>query len=150
MGVHRGTSEARPSAVRLSQRGRGRHLDRTPGGRLPRRAADDGVRDAGYVERRAPAPEAGRGRGAVPALCPRLRFRITDASVTDPLRQAGTASLDQLHEDFTQLEALGVRHVTLDWYTDDLDLTRRHEWGWRMFATMAEKVFDLVRETVRS
>jgi hypothetical protein len=86
----------------------------------------------------------------VPALCPRLRFRITDAPVTDPLRQAGTASLDQLHEDFTQLEALGVRHVTLDWYTDDLDLTRRHEWGWRMFATMAEKVFDLVRETLRS
>ena len=31
----------------------------------------------------------------------------------------------------------------------DLDLTRRHEWGWRMFATMAEKVFDLARETVR-
>ena len=30
-----------------------------------------------------------------------------------------------------------------------LDLTRRHEWGWRMFATMAEKVFDLSRETVR-
>ena len=55
----------------------------------------------------------------------------------------------QLHEDFTQLEALGVRHVTLDWYADDLDLTRRHEWGWCMFATMAEKVFDLAKETVR-
>jgi len=49
-----------------------------------------------------------------------------------------------------QLQALGVRHVTLDWYTDDLELTRRHEWGWLMFATMAEKVFDLARETVRA
>ena len=57
--------------------------------------------------------------------------------------------MEQLHEDFTQLEALGVQHVILDWYTDDLDLTRRHEWGWRMFATMAEKVFDLSKETVR-
>ncbi len=37
----------------------------------------------------------------------------------------------------------------LDSYTDDLELTRRHEWGWQMFATMAEKVFDLARETVR-
>ncbi|MGH7342012.1 MAG: hypothetical protein ACREKH_16095, partial [Candidatus Rokuibacteriota bacterium] len=90
--------------------------------------------------------DAGR---PVPALCPRLRFRLTDATVTDPLRQAGTGTLEQLREDFTQLEALGVRHVTLDWYTDDLDLTRRHELGWRMFATMAEKVFDLSRETVR-
>jgi hypothetical protein len=40
-------------------------------------------------------------------------------------------------------------HVTLDRYTDDVDLTRRNEWGWRMFATMAEKVFDLAGETVR-
>ena len=43
-----------------------------------------------------------------------------------------------------------MRHVTLDWYTDDLGLTRRHEWGGRMFATMAEQVFDLSRETVRT
>ena len=92
------------------------------------------------------AADAGR---PVPALCPRLRFRLTDATVTDPLRQAGTGTLEQLREDFTRLEALGVRHVTLDWYTDDLDLTRRHELGWRMFATMAEKVFDLPRETMR-
>jgi hypothetical protein len=67
-----------------------------------------------------------------------------------PPPPGGHGSLEQLHEDFTQLQALGVRHVTLDWYTDDLDLTRRHEWGWLMFATMAEKVFDLARETVRA
>ena len=92
------------------------------------------------------AEEEGR---PVPALCPRLRFRITEKPVDDPDRQAGTGSLGQLHEDFRQLQDLGVQHVTLDWYTDDLDLTRDHEWGWRMFATMAEKVFDLARETVR-
>ena len=30
-----------------------------------------------------------------------------------------------------------------------IDLTRRHEWGWGMFATMAEQVFDLSKETMR-
>jgi hypothetical protein len=103
-------------------------------------------RDEGIPRLKRVATDAGR---PVPALCPRLRFRITDSPVTDPLRQAGTGTVEQLHEDFTQLEALGVRHVILDWYADDLDLTRRHEWGWRMFATMAEKVFDLSKETVR-
>ena len=92
------------------------------------------------------AKEEGR---PVPALCPRLRFRITDSPVTDADRHAGTGTLEQLHDDFGQLRALGVQHVILDWYTDDLALTRHHEWGWRMFATMAEKVFDLAKETVR-
>jgi len=112
----------------------------------PNRFTVSWLREDGIPRLERFAADAGR---PVPALCPRLRFRITDSPVTDPLRQAGTGTLPQLHEDFTQLEALGVQHVILDWYTDDLDLTRRHEWGWRMFATMAEKVFDLSKETVR-
>jgi len=113
----------------------------------PNRFTVSWLREDGIPRLARAAAEAGR---PAPALCPRVRFRITDSPVTDPLRQAGTGSLEQLHEDFTQLQALGVRHVTLDWYTDDLELTRRHEWGWLMFATMAEKVFDLARETVRA
>lgn len=112
----------------------------------PNRFSVSWLREDGIPRLRRLAEEEGR---PVPALCPRLRFRITDSPVTDADRHAGTGTVEQLHEDFTRLHALGVQHVTLDWYTDDLDLTRRHEWGWRMFATMAEEVFDLAKETVR-
>ena len=112
----------------------------------PNRFSLSWLREEGIPRLKRIAEEEGR---TAPALCPRVRFRITDSPVTDPNRQAGTGTLAQLHEDFRQLQEVGVQHVTLDWYTDDLDLTRRHEWGWRMFATMAEKVFDLARETLR-
>jgi probable F420-dependent oxidoreductase len=112
----------------------------------PNRFSVAWLRDQGIPKLRRIAAEEDR---PVPALCPRLRFRITDAPVTDPDRHAGTGTIEQVHEDFRQLEALGVQHVTLDWYTNDLELTRRHEWGWRQFAAMAEMVFDLPRETVR-
>ena len=45
------------------------------------------LRDDGIPRLSRAAIEAGR---PVPAMCPRLRFRITDAPVTDPLRPAGT------------------------------------------------------------
>jgi len=112
----------------------------------PNRFSVAWLRDEGIPRLKQIAQEDGR---EVPALCPRLRFRITDSPVTTRDRQAGTGTLQQLQDDFTQLQALGVRHLTLDWYTDDLDLTRRHEWGWGMFATLAEKVVDLANETVR-
>src|SRR5262245_45989190 len=112
----------------------------------PNRFSVSWLREEGIPRLRRRAEAEGR---RAPALCPRVRFRITDGPVTDPDRQAGTGALAQLHRDFAQLQELGVQHVTLDWYTDDLDLTRHHPWGWRMFATMAEQVFDLARETVR-
>src|SRR5262249_49705837 len=112
----------------------------------PNRFTVSWLREDGIPRLQRAATAAGR---PVPAPRPRVRVPGTDSPAPPPLRQAGTGSVEQLHEDFTQLQALGVQHVTLDWYTDDLELTRRHEWGWRMFATMAEQVFDLARETVR-
>jgi len=104
------------------------------------------LREDGIPRLQRIAAEEGR---PVPALCPRARFRITEAPISGPGRQATTGSLDQVHEDLRQLEALGVQHLTLDWYTNDLALTRQHEKGWSMFATLAEKVFDLDRQRVR-
>ena len=49
-----------------------------------------------------------------------------------------------------QLEIVGVPVQGDVSDTERLELTRRHEWGWLMFATMAEKVFDLARESVRA
>jgi hypothetical protein len=39
--------------------------------------------------------------------------------------------------------------VLLDTYYDDIEATRQHETAWRMLITMAEKVLDLPRETLR-
>src|SRR2546422_422543 len=99
------------------------NIDSLSGGRV---LFGIGLRGDGIPRLKRIAEEEGK---PVPALCPRLRFRITDSPVTDAGRHAGTGALEQLHEDFTHLQELGVQHVILDWYTDDLDLTRYHEWG---------------------
>ena len=104
------------------------------------------LREDGIPRLKRIAAEEGR---PMPALCPRARFWISNAPNSDPERQAATGSLEQVHEDLRQLEALGVQHLTLDWYTNDLELTRHHEKGWSMFATLADKVFDLDRQRVR-
>jgi hypothetical protein len=58
-------------------------------------------------------------------------------------------SLDQVRADLAQLEKLGAEHVTLDWYTGDLEATRDHEHGWRMLMLLAEKAIDLKQESLR-
>ena len=87
------------------------------------------------------------GRSA-PAFCPRIRMQIEDAGVTGE-RPPGWGSLAQVHDDLRRLEALGAQHVTLDWFTGDLDATRDHTHGWQMLATLADKVLDLPGEKVR-
>jgi hypothetical protein len=47
------------------------------------------------------------------------------------------------------LQKLGAEHVTLDWFTGDLEATRNHERGWRMLAGLAEQVLDLDNEALR-
>jgi probable F420-dependent oxidoreductase len=87
------------------------------------------------------------GRSA-PKFCPRIRLTLEDSDVTTD-RQPGWGSLSQVHEDLKRLEALGAEHVTLDWFTGDLEATRDHAHGWQMLATLADKVLDLPGERVR-
>ena len=87
------------------------------------------------------------GRSA-PLFCPRIRLQITDEPVQAE-RVPGQGSLAQVHDDLRQLEALGAEHVTLDWFTGDLEATRDHAHGWQMLATLADKVLDLPGEKVR-
>ena len=55
----------------------------------------------------------------MPALCPRIRLRLTDAPMDEAQRIAGEGTLDQIRADLPALQSLGADYVLLDTYTDD-------------------------------
>jgi alkanesulfonate monooxygenase SsuD/methylene tetrahydromethanopterin reductase-like flavin-dependent oxidoreductase (luciferase family) len=85
----------------------------------------------------------------MPAFCPRIRLDLLDEPLPFEGREAGTGSLEQIRDDLVNLRDLGAEHVTLDWFTGDLEATRNHERGWQMLATLAEQVLDLPGEGLR-
>ena len=91
---------------------------------------------------------AERAQRAVPLYCPRIRLDIRRQPV-DGERQPGVGSIEQVRDDLGELQHLGAEHVTLDWYTGDLEATRNHEHGWEMLTRLAEDVFDLRAGTLR-
>lgn len=90
----------------------------------------------------------GEGR-PVPALCPRIRLCLTPSPMPEDERAAGHGTVDQVHRDLEALAGLGATYVVLDTYMDDPEATRHHEAAWAMLATLAERVLDLPRQTVR-
>jgi probable F420-dependent oxidoreductase len=84
----------------------------------------------------------------MPKFCPRIRLELTDKPVEGE-REAGVGSLAQIKSDIAALRDLGAEHVTLDWFTGDLEASRNHAHGWQMLATLADQVFDLDAETLR-
>ena len=84
-----------------------------------------------------------------PALCPRVRLRLTSSPVAEDRRAVGEGALDQVRADLEALLALGARYVLLDTYADDPEATRRPETGWEMLTTLAERVLDLPRKSLR-
>lgn len=93
--------------------------------------------------------EAARSLGRkVPSLCPRILMRPTDEPEGDS-RRAGEGTLEQIHSDFVRLEKLGCPYVVLDFFTGDVEATRRSEPYFRILQMLAEKVLDLRRETAR-
>ena len=60
--------------------------------------------------------EAVRAGKPVPALFPRIHLQITPEPITAPDRAPGTGTLDQIHEDLRDLQAIGAEYVVLDWY----------------------------------
>ena len=90
---------------------------------------------------------ASEGRPA-PAFCPRMRLDLRPAPL-DGERMPGAGSLEQVRDDLRRVHDLGAEHVTLDWNTGDLELTRDHERGLAMLETIAEHVLDLKGESLR-
>ncbi len=104
------------------------------------------LRDEGLPRLSAMAEREAR---PVPALCPRIRLRLTESPMPDDQRIAGEGTLDQVRRDLADLEGLGARYVLLDTYTDDAEATKNHEAAWRMLVTLAERALDLSREALR-
>jgi len=104
------------------------------------------LRDEGLPRLRAIAEAEGR---PIPALCPRIRLRLTDTPMAEDTRVAGEGTIDQVRGDLAALQALGAQHVVLDTYFDDVEATRNHEAQWRMLAILAEQALDLARESLR-
>lgn len=103
-------------------------------------------RDTELPRLQAMAEQEGR---SLPALCPRIRLRLTASPMSDDQRCMGEGTLDQVHADMEALQAIGCAHVLLDTYYDDPEATRYHETAWRMLTTMAEQVLDLAHETIK-
>ena len=85
----------------------------------------------------------------MPAICPRIRLRITEYPMQEDQRIAGEGSLGQIHEDLKKLEDLGCQYVLLDTYYDDVKATENHEASWSMLSIFAEHIVDLRQEMVR-
>jgi probable F420-dependent oxidoreductase len=104
------------------------------------------LRDSGLPRLREIAEKEGR---PIPALCPRIRLRLTESPMDDAQRVAGEGTLDQVRADLVALQSLGADYVLLDTYTDDVEATLNHEAAWRMLTVLAEQVLDLRRQTLR-
>jgi alkanesulfonate monooxygenase SsuD/methylene tetrahydromethanopterin reductase-like flavin-dependent oxidoreductase (luciferase family) len=112
----------------------------------PIRIRIDWLRDTGLPKLRDIAEAE---RLPVPALCPRIRLRLTGSPIADEQRVAGEGSLDQIRADLEALQTLGAQYVLLDTYADEPEATRQPEIGWAMLTTVAERILDLRRETLR-
>jgi probable F420-dependent oxidoreductase len=104
------------------------------------------LRDEGMPKLRAIADREDR---AVPALCPRIRLRLTDQPMPEETRLAGEGTMDQVRRDFEALQKLGVPYLCLDTFADDVEGSRNHEAAWRMLTSLAERAFDLPRQSLR-
>lgn len=112
----------------------------------PIRIRVDWLRDTGLPRLAALAREAGR---PAPALCPRIRLKLTGAPPPDATRLAGQGTLDQVRADLEALAALGAAHVLLDPYDDDPRGAPAPAAVERMLETLAEQVLDLPGERLR-
>jgi probable F420-dependent oxidoreductase len=112
----------------------------------PIRIRVDWLRDKGLPRLREIADVE---RMPTPALCPRIRLRLTSTPLADDQRVAGEGHIDQVRSDLEALQGLGARYVLLDTYADDPEATRRPETGWEMLTAVAERILDLPRETLR-
>jgi probable F420-dependent oxidoreductase len=82
------------------------------------------------------------------AFCPRMRIDIHDQPLGDD-RAPGAGNVEQVRADLRRLQELGAEHVTLDWYTGDLEATKDHDRGLGMLEVFARQVADLEHETLR-
>jgi probable F420-dependent oxidoreductase len=79
----------------------------------------------------------------LPALCPRLKLRITDAPLADDLRLAGQGTLEQIAADLEALGDLGAQYILLDTYDDQPKSIAYPQRDWTALSLLADRVLDL-------
>lgn len=104
------------------------------------------LREEGLPQLRRFAEAEGRRS---PAFCPRIHLRITEKPLDDGTRLPGEGTLDQVRGDLESLESLGAQYVLFDTYTGAPAERKDPDADWSAFATLAEKVLDLRRQSLR-
>lgn len=104
------------------------------------------LRDKGLPRLRQIADAEGKH---VPAFCPRINLQVTQLRPDDDKRLAGQGTLDQIRKDLEVLAAMGAQYVLFDTYAGKPEATERPEGDWVMLATLADRVLDLERQTLR-
>lgn len=112
----------------------------------PIRVNADWMRDVGVPKLKEMADKMEK---PVPAICPRIKLRLTDSPVSDDDRAAGVGTVDQVRGDLEILQELGAEYVLFDTFADDPAETATHEWAWSMYMTVAEKIVDLSHRELR-
>ena len=102
----------------------------------PNNAQLDWLRDTGLPALRDAAAVAGR---PVPALCPRIRARLTADDQPETDRLIGFGSRAQIQADLDALEALGAEYVVLDTNPDHPRDRRPATQDWHTLRTIAER-----------
>ena len=106
----------------------------------PTRVRIDRLRDEGLPLLQRIAAQEGL---PTPALCPRLKLRITDSQLPDDLRMAGQGTLEQVHADLEVLRGLGAQSILFDTYDDHPESTAHPERDWATLSLLAKRVLDL-------
>ena len=106
----------------------------------PIRPKTEWLRDVGVPTLRETADRMGK---PVPAICPRIKLRLTDSPVPEDIRAAGIGTVDQVRADLEIIQELGAAYVLFDTFADDPAETATHEWAWSMYMTVAEELVDL-------
>ena len=112
----------------------------------PIRPKAEWLRDVGVPKLRETADRMGK---PMPAICPRIKLRLTDSLVPDEVRAAGIGTVDQVRADLDILQNLGADYVLFDTYADDPAETATYEWAWSMYMTVAEELVDLSSGNLR-
>jgi probable F420-dependent oxidoreductase len=106
----------------------------------------DWLRDKGLPLLREISDREGK---PIPSLCPRIKLRLTESPRPEGERVAGEGTLDQVRKDFEILESLGTEYVLLDSYAGAAQEMRAHERSWDMLTTIAGRVCNVERRTLR-